>query len=117
MVAGLAWGLVFPINKSLWTSSYVLFTAGAAAIVLAGLHRALDGGRASRRAVAVSEPLVALGRNALLLFVLSGLVGRLLILVQAGDGAGGRVLAAAGDLPHRLRPAGGAAQWRRCCTP
>ena len=90
MVAGLAWSLVFPINKSLWTSSYVLFTGGAAAIVLAGLHRALDGGRASRRVVAVSEPLVALGRNALLLFVLSGLVGRLLILVQAGDGAGGR---------------------------
>ena len=64
---------------------------GAAAVVLAVLHRALDGGRASPRAVAVSEPLVALGRNALLLFVLSGLVGRLLILVQAGDGAGGRV--------------------------
>jgi predicted acyltransferase len=91
IAAGLAWGLVFPINKSLWTSSYVLFTAGAAAVVLAVLHRALDGGRASPRAVAVSEPLVALGRNALLLFVLSGLVGRLLILVQASDRAGGRV--------------------------
>ena len=54
------------------------------------LHRALDGGRASPRVLAFSEPLVALGRNALLLFVLSGLVGRLLILVPAGDGAGGR---------------------------
>jgi predicted acyltransferase len=32
---GLLWGLMFPINKSLWTSSYAVFTAGAAMLVLA----------------------------------------------------------------------------------
>ena len=31
MMAGLMWHWSFPINKSLWTSSYVLFTAGMAA--------------------------------------------------------------------------------------
>ncbi len=30
MMVGLMWHWVFPINKSLWTSSYVLFTAGMA---------------------------------------------------------------------------------------
>lgn len=30
IVLGLAWDLVFPINKALWTSSYVVFTAGMA---------------------------------------------------------------------------------------
>ena len=32
-VAGLVWNWVFPINKSLWTSSYVVFSAGAAMLV------------------------------------------------------------------------------------
>ncbi|MGE0361934.1 MAG: acyltransferase family protein [Vicinamibacterales bacterium] len=89
LMLGLAWGIVLPINKSLWTSSYAVFTAGSAWIVLGLLHRALDGGRASARAIRCSEPLVALGRNALLLFVLSGLVARTLLVVTVGDGAGG----------------------------
>ena len=32
---GLAWSLVFPLNKALWTSSYVWFTSGAASVFLA----------------------------------------------------------------------------------
>jgi predicted acyltransferase len=35
MMLGLVWNWVFPINKSLWTSSYVLFSGGMAAVVLA----------------------------------------------------------------------------------
>ena len=35
MVVGRLWGAVFPINKNLWTSSYVVFTAGFACIALA----------------------------------------------------------------------------------
>src|SRR5687768_12288073 len=35
IVVGWAWGLVFPLNKSLWTSSYVIYTAGWAGVVLA----------------------------------------------------------------------------------
>src|SRR5262249_27914434 len=35
MAVGLAWNWVFPINKNLWTSSYVVFTAGMAAVTLA----------------------------------------------------------------------------------
>jgi predicted acyltransferase len=79
VIAGLLWDRVFPINKSLWTSSYVLFTAGTAAIVLAALHHGLDDGRTSPVRDRVSEPLVALGRNAILLFVLSGLIVKTLL--------------------------------------
>lgn len=35
IVAGLMWNWVFPINKNLWTSSYVVFTAGMGAVTLA----------------------------------------------------------------------------------
>ena len=90
LLAGQLWHLGFPINKSLWTSSYVLFTGGAALVVLGLLHQALDDGRASPAALRVSEPLVALGRNALLLFVVSGLVAKTMLVVTVSDGAGGR---------------------------
>ncbi len=38
MLAGLAWGLWFPLNKNLWTSSFALFSAGLAAQILALTH-------------------------------------------------------------------------------
>ncbi len=70
--AGLAWGLLFPINKNLWTSSYVLFTGGLAAVVLGLFYDVVD--RRGRRRWA--KPLVVFGRNAILLFVGSGLLAR-----------------------------------------
>ncbi len=36
------WSLVFPINKSLWTSSYVLLSAGIACLVLAATNWLVD---------------------------------------------------------------------------
>jgi predicted acyltransferase len=68
----------------------VLFAGGAGALVLAGLHAGLDDGRASPLSVRISEPLVALGRNAMLLFVVSGLVAKTLVLATVSDGRGGQ---------------------------
>ncbi|MGE3491353.1 MAG: acyltransferase family protein [Vicinamibacterales bacterium] len=84
VVAGLAVSIWLPINKSLWTSSYALFTAGLAAASLAVCYWAIDarGGQHLRTA---TEPFVALGRNAILLFVLSGLVAKTLIYVTWPD--------------------------------
>jgi len=80
---GVLWGQVFPINKQLWTSSYVLLTAGAAAIVLAACIELID----VRGLTAWAKPFVVLGRNALALFVVSGLLGKALIYVKAGGGS------------------------------
>jgi predicted acyltransferase len=81
---GLLWATWFPINKSLWTSSYVLFTGGLAAVGLACCHWAFDLG-GSQALTRLSEPFVALGRNAILLFVISGLVARTLIYLKWPD--------------------------------
>ncbi len=81
VVAGLALDAVFPINKSLWTSSYAILASGLAAIGLAACCWWVDIESSPRR-IAVTEPLVALGRNALLLFVLSGLMAKALIYVK-----------------------------------
>jgi predicted acyltransferase len=84
MLAGLAWHLVFPINKYLWTSSYVLFTGGVAAASLAACSWWADVSPSPMRR-RLSEPLMALGRNAILLFVLSELIAKTLIYVPAPD--------------------------------
>jgi len=95
IVVGWAWGLVFPLNKSLWTSSYVLVTSGLAGLMLAGLHVLLDGrapsdGRGGA-AVRIAQPFVILGRNALLLFVVSGLLAKTLALIRVDNGQGASV--------------------------
>lgn len=77
LALGGLWHLWLPINKSLWTSSYVLLTGGMAAISLA-LCSAWADDEPQRWRLRTSEPFLALGRNAILLFVLSGLAARLM---------------------------------------
>ena len=74
MVAGLVWNWVFPINKNLWTSSYVLFTAGMAAVSLATCIWLID----VNGIRAWSRPFVAFGLNPLVAFVGSGLMARII---------------------------------------
>jgi predicted acyltransferase len=85
--AGLLWDQVFPINKNLWTSSYAVFTAGAAAIVLGGLLWIID----ARGWRAWTPPFVILGTNAITLFVVSGLLVKTLALIRVGRVDGGSV--------------------------
>ena len=77
--AGLAWGRSFPINKSLWTSSYALAMSGLAAACLGILIAVIDLGRVRRP----FTPLIALGRNAIAAFTLSTLTTIALIAVKA----------------------------------
>ncbi|MEM7627846.1 MAG: DUF5009 domain-containing protein [Planctomycetota bacterium] len=84
--AGLLGGVVHPINKPLWTSSYVLLTGGLAMVCLAGLYWLIDV-RGWRR---LGTPAAWMGVNAILAFVGSGLLARLLIRIPApGRAIGG----------------------------
>jgi predicted acyltransferase len=86
VLLGLVTGMWLPINKNLWTSSYVLFTGGLAAACLAVCYWLCDAGE-SHLVRRVTEPFVALGRNAILLFVLSGLLAKTLIYLKWPDPA------------------------------
>lgn len=77
MVTGLMWNWIFPINKNLWTSSYVLFTAGMAAAALGTCIWLIDA-LALRRWV---TPFVVFGVNPLLAFLGSGMMARLIYSV------------------------------------
>ena len=85
IVAGEIWNVVFPINKSLWTSSYAVFMAGSASLLLALCYWVIDvkGWRGW------TKPFVILGTNAITLFALSALLVKTmaLITVAGPDGA------------------------------
>ena len=72
MVVGLMWNWVFPINKNLWTSSYVVFTAGMACATLATIMWIVDLQNIRRW----TKPWVIYGMNPIVAFVGSGVLAR-----------------------------------------
>ena len=63
---GLLWNATFPINKSLWSSSYVLWTSGLSFLVFAMCFELIE----IKCLVKWSKPFVLLGKNAMLFYML-----------------------------------------------
>jgi predicted acyltransferase len=80
MAIGYAWNPWFPINKNLWTSSYVFFTAGFAAVLLAILSPLVD--RGTPASAWWVKPWVVLGVNAITLFAASALLVKTLLWIK-----------------------------------
>lgn len=70
LVLGKTWGIWFPINKKLWTSSFVLFTAGFALVCLALCYWATD---IKRWRGAWTKPFLIFGRNAITAYIIADL--------------------------------------------
>lgn len=87
LAGGLIWNLVFPINKQLWTSSYVLYTSGTALLSLGALYWWIDI-KAHRRGM---QPFVVYGTNALIVYAVSGVLARTLNAIHTTDAAGNAV--------------------------
>jgi len=66
-----------PINKNMWTSSYAVFMAGVSTFCLAAFYWLMDVKGYKRWA----SPFAIFGMNALAIYVLSGLIARLLFLI------------------------------------
>ena len=75
---GLCMSYSIPINKKIWTSSYVLLTAGLAMHMLAMCYWLIDMKGVERWA----WPFMVFGTNAILVYVASGIVGRILIFTK-----------------------------------
>ena len=88
IVAGWAWNFWLPVNKPLWTSSYVLFTAGMGLQLLAVCYWLIDI-KGYRR---WSLPFAVFGTNALAVFFLTGVFARLLGVIKL-TGADGKEVA------------------------
>ncbi len=80
--AGLALHPYFPINKQLWTSTFVLFTAGMALLSLALCYGLVDGLGLRKW----STPFLVLGTNAIAAYASAGLAAKFLNLVKVSSG-------------------------------
>ena len=77
---GVFWGESFPINKSLWTSSFVLLTGGLASALFGLCYLVADVWRYR----GWTRPFVVYGGNAIFVYVASSLVARTLGVVKVG---------------------------------
>ncbi|MBI3652775.1 MAG: DUF5009 domain-containing protein [Acidobacteria bacterium] len=84
LAAGKLMAVWLPINKNLWSSSYVVFTAGAALLLLGATYWLIDIKGYRRWA----KPFLVFGANAITLFVASSILARVLILIKV-TGANG----------------------------
>ena len=80
VAVGWGWNSFFPINKALWTSSYVLFTGGLALQFLAFCYWLIDIKGYRRWA----KPFEIFGMNAIALYVGAGLMANLFGLIEVG---------------------------------
>jgi predicted acyltransferase len=78
IAVGFVWDTVFPINKNIWTSSYAVFTAGAASVLLGLCYWVID----VRGWRGWTKPFVILGTNAIVLYVVSGVLADTLGIIQ-----------------------------------
>jgi predicted acyltransferase len=81
--AGLLWTRFLPINKNLWTASYVVFTSGAALLAIGACVLAIDVFGWKKP----FAPFFTFGTNPLLVFVLSGLLAKTMGLIRWTDAA------------------------------
>lgn len=77
-VAGLALVPFFPINKNLWTSTYVLFTTGLALLLLAAIYFLVD----LKHRDGWAHPFTIFGTNAIAAFFGSTLLAKILLLTK-----------------------------------
>lgn len=98
IAAGVLWNVWFPINKKLWTSSYTMVAGGISTLLMAAFIMLVDVWRLGRSNAdsndpaaplhpALYRPLLVLGTNAILAYMISELGDPLLRVVHLASGA------------------------------
>ncbi|MBC7510850.1 MAG: DUF5009 domain-containing protein [Ferruginibacter sp.] len=83
LFTGYCWDMVFPINKKIWTSSYTVYTTGLALLILSVMIYLIECKGWKGRWTRFFD---VFGKNALFIFVMSGVLPRLLALIQVPNG-------------------------------
>jgi predicted acyltransferase len=87
VTAAIIWNLTFPINKNLWTSSYVLYSAGWSLLTLALCYWLIDMRRLNKTPAGkvLLWPWLVFGSNAITAFVVSNLVVKIMLWIKVSD--------------------------------
>lgn len=88
-LGGMFWNPYFPINKNLWTSSYVLFAAGWSLILLSACYWFVDVRRIQNHRAGkwLIWPWLVFGSNAITAFILSNFIVKLMTWITVPAGA------------------------------
>jgi len=78
VISGWIWSFAFPINKQLWTSSYVLYTAGIATTVISSMIWIIDVLGYKKW----TFPFVVFGSNSIFIFALSGIWAKIILKIK-----------------------------------
>ncbi|WP_225859872.1 MULTISPECIES: acyltransferase family protein [Chitinophaga] len=76
----LCWNMVFPINKKIWTSSYVLYTSGLALVVISILLYVIE----MRNQTKWTYPFEAFGKNPLFIYIMAGVLVKTYFVFRIG---------------------------------
>lgn len=80
LIIGHLWDIVFPINKALWTSSFVLVTAGWANLILALIYYLSD-----VKGIRFGSIFRYAGANAIVVYFLSSFISKIMGMIKVGD--------------------------------
>lgn len=81
ILTALAWNIVFPINKKLWTSSFVLLTSGLDLLIIAILVYIIELSKSTKW----TSFFTVFGRNPLFIYLLSEILLMVLYMIPVGD--------------------------------
>lgn len=80
LAIGYLWSIWFPLNKAIWSSSFVLVTSGWGCIILALVYYITD-----IQQITVGRVFTYMGMNAITVFFLSGFIAKSFYLTKVGD--------------------------------
>jgi predicted acyltransferase len=80
LVVGYIWSIWFPLNKAIWSSSYVLVTSGWATLILAIIYYLQD-----VKQIKFGAIFKYVGMNAITIFFLSGFIAKTFYLTKVGE--------------------------------
>lgn len=83
LVAGFCWDMVFPINKKIWTSSYVIYVNGLAMLTIATMIYLVE---VKKVKGFLSSFFEVFGKNPLFIYALSAFIPKTAGLFKSADG-------------------------------
>lgn len=81
LAAGYIWHLTFPVNKNLWSSSFVLVTSGAAFLLLGAVYYIVD----IRKFTSGARTGIIFGANAIAIYFISEVISHLFYTLPFGS--------------------------------
>jgi predicted acyltransferase len=81
IVAALIWHMVFPINKKIWTSSFVLLTTGLSIAIISVLIYVIQVSKKENW----TPFFTVFGKNPLFIYILSGLLINIMSMIPVGN--------------------------------